>query len=54
MNSQKNLQELADFIQKWKTDGKNAVELSESIPILEILQLTELAEFRTKNEEESH
>ena len=31
ISSEKNIQELADLIQNWKSDEKNAVELSESV-----------------------
>ncbi len=31
VSSEKNVQELADFIQKWKYDEKNAVELRENV-----------------------
>ena len=31
VSSEKNVQELAEFIQKWKTDEQNTVELKESV-----------------------
>ncbi len=31
VSSEKNVQKLADLIQKWKTDGDNAIELRENI-----------------------
>ena len=31
ISSEKNVQELAEFIQKWKTDEQNTVELEESV-----------------------